>query len=167
MKNKKLLYILIPITLLVWGLIVYRVVGAMQGEETLSNFSPVVYTEAESENTLDTFSISENYPDPFLRKNIKVNIPTNNNSQTQSQKNIAKQTSAPPLKNNPLPTLPKIAYLGLIKNQKQNKQIALIQINDNLNNMKIGDKIEGVELLKVFKDSIIVVFQKQKITVFK
>jgi hypothetical protein len=166
MKNKKLLYILIPITLLVWGLIVYRIVGAMQGEETLSNFSPVVYTKPESENILDTFSISGNYPDPFLRKNLTHTTPVNN-SQTQPQKNVPKQPTVQPIKNNPLSVLPKIAYLGIIKNQKQNKQIALIQINDNLNNMKLGDKIEGVELLKVFKDSIIVVFQKQKITVFK
>ena len=50
----------------------------------------------------------------------------------------------------------------MIKNQKTNKQVYLVTINNQDNMMKPGDVISDVELKKVYRDSIEVTFHKEK-----
>jgi type II secretory pathway component PulC len=152
MKNKKLLYILIPGTLLIWGMIIYKIFNTVHAEEnTVAQHAELITTDDEIKS--DTFSIHPVYRDPFLRKKNKINNPGSGQAATK----ITKPKIVPVVI-----AWPKIIYSGIIKNQKSNKQLALIEINGQSNMMKVGEEVYGVQLLKVFKDSIEVGFLKEK-----
>lgn len=152
MKNKKLLYVLIPGTLFVWGMIIFKVFNTVHTEaNTVVQHAELI--TADDEIKCDTFSIHPVYRDPFLGKKNKMNDP----GSVQTATKITKPKIAPVIT-----AWPKIVYSGIIKNQKSNKQLALLQINGQSNMMKVGEEAYGVQLLKVFKDSIEVEFLKEK-----
>ncbi|MGQ0827045.1 MAG: hypothetical protein ACT4ON_01495 [Bacteroidota bacterium] len=151
MKNKKLLYVLIPGTLIVWGIIIYKVFRSMNTGE-----SPMVHAieldqKKDDQGMNDTFSINPHYRDPFLGK---MNKRTIDNPQTVKA-TVPKVTKA-------VAPWPNIVFGGIIKNQKSNKQLALVQINGQGYTMKTGEIINDVQLNKIYKDSIEVKFQKEK-----
>lgn len=157
MKNKKLLYILIPLTLLVWGIIVYRIIATANSGNENQIQSMQQIENATIENMNDTFLINPNYRDPFLGKMINKILPSTNATTSSLPKTIST------VKNTPIvSSWPAIVYLGIIKNQKSNKQLTLVQINGQSYSMKIGETVNAIELCKVFKDSIEVKFGKEK-----
>lgn len=164
MKNKKLLIILIPATLLLWGMIIYKIFSVASGGDDIGQVQGTVSVVNNDNNALtDTFSINPTYRDPFLGKTNKtatIAIVGSSNS---------KPISTPkPIATNPInKTFPNIIYGGLIKNKQSNKQLVLIQINGQSNIMKIGDIVNEVELTKVFRDSIEVKFKKEKKFILK
>ncbi|MGZ4055071.1 MAG: hypothetical protein ACXVPU_06520 [Bacteroidia bacterium] len=155
MKNKKLLYILIPGTILVWGMIFFRVLSTVK---TNNDALPQKLSETSESAKManDTFSLLLNYKDPFRLAEKKTAI-SENNSKQKNQNTIQKKVIAPVVS-----TWPKIIFGGVIKNQKSNKELALVQINGQSNIMKAGEISNDVELLKVFKDSIEVKYGKEK-----
>jgi type II secretory pathway component PulC len=157
MKNKKMLYLLIPGTLIVWGLIIFKIINNMHSEEGPAS-QHLLAASATVENVSDTFSIHPDYRDPFLGKIIqrtdlsdrpaKINVP------------VIPVVKAP----TPWPT---IVYGGIIKNQKLNKEMILLQINGQDFMVKSGETINGIQLFKVFHDSIEVHFSKEKKIIYK
>jgi len=49
---------------------------------------------------------------------------------------------------------PTIVYIGSIRNEKSNKQLAMLQVNGLSSSMEAGSKSNGVELVRIFKDSV-------------
>lgn len=159
MKNKKLLYILIPVVLLVWGVIIYRIFNVVNGsgsnEVRISSF----VENTINENLIDTFSIHPNYRDPFISKRAKKTTSENKITSTITKPDLIKKVSiTAPMSDK----WPSIVYNGLIKNEKSNKQLALVQINGQSNILQLGNVAEGVELTKIFRDSIEVKFNSEK-----
>ena len=155
MKNKKTVYLVLPIVIGLWALVIYKVVHIYSSsDETVvasSSFVPPILKS----NFSDTFSIAATYRDPFLGKTV---------SPTVSKTSIAPQ----PLKKISEPTKwPGITYGGVIKSRKSNAQLGMVSINGQTNFMKEGDVISDVLLKKIYKDSIDVVFQKEKRVVRK
>lgn len=162
MKNKKLLYILIPLVLLVWGVILYKIFNVVNVSDSNEVLKSIVIVSPSNENLIDTFSIHPNYRDPFLSKRAKkIIISENKATIIAATPKLIKKIIAP------LPKWPNLVYGGLIKNQNSNKQLALVQINGQSNIMKIGDIVGEIELTKIFSDSIEVKFQKEKRFVMK
>jgi len=159
MKNKKLLYILIPCTLLLWGMIIYKIFSVTTGDDTDSFKSAKFIPGIINKTVSDTFSIYPSYRDPFLGT---VNKKTGLTNHT----NVPKKITAPVLIKPTIP-FPQITYGGLIKNTQSNKQLVMVLINGQSNIMKIGDVVNEVELTKIFRDSIEVRFLKEKKFVVK
>src|ERR1700761_2669757 len=68
MKSKKLTYLLIVIVAGLWGLIIYRVLGAVSADHDTSVQAPVsIVKEAYNDFSVpkDTAKLLLNYPDPF------------------------------------------------------------------------------------------------------
>ena len=150
MKNKKLLYVLIPGVIFVWGIIIYRIVTGMGGNENPTS-QKVEMEEIHQDVILnDTFSINPTYRDPFSGKQVKKVA-------SASQQTI-KKLVAPIITAN----WPQITYGGIVKNQKSSKQLVLVSINGQSTMLKVGESYSDVVLLKVFKDSIEVQFGKEK-----
>lgn len=150
-KNKKILYVLVPVTLLVWGIIIYKLLNVVKtGNDELTAKRTRYEIGSKNELLADTFTICANYRDPFLGK-----ISSNESPKIAATLIKAKETTAPT-------PWPLITYMGIIKNQRSNKQFVIIQINDQNITMKPGEINNGVELLKVFKDSVEVKFNKEK-----
>lgn len=153
MKNKKLLYVLIPVTLLIWGLIIQKVFSVVSGNDNGTPKQELTQITEEHFEMNDTFSINPIYRDPF--KAIE-------------QKKIASSTSSIQIKKitspvKPLPNKwPSIVYGGIIKNQKSSKQLVLVSVNGQSNMMKTGEQLNDIQLLRVFKDSIEVKYGNEK-----
>lgn len=151
LKNKKAIYVLLPLVIAIWGMISYRIYSAVNSssESREEVFFQAGFTPPKA--LVDTFSLIANYRDPFLGKTIV---------ETESEK-----PKSPVIKKEkPKPEAivwPAIVYKGMIKNQKSNKQLCLVSIAGQDNMMKEGDVATEVELKKITKDSIEVIFKKQ------
>lgn len=152
MKNKKLLYVLIPAVLFIWGYIIIMVLNAFYGNDKTNNVAPVAMLEEVEKNTIDTFSIYPDYRDPFLGEFITKAKTSNANAANAV---VKKPVTASIV-------WPTISYGGLIKNQTSNKQLAIVNINGSSNIMKVGEKAGEIELLKIFSDSIEIRMGKEK-----
>jgi len=152
MKNKKLLYILIPCTLFLWGMIIYKIFSVATGDDESKFKSAVLIPGIITKTISDTFSIHPSYRDPFLGTTHATIITHRNNVPKKITTPVVVKAASP---------FPQVTYGGLIKNTKSNKQLIMVQINGQSNIMKIGDVISEVELTKVFRDSIEVRFQKE------
>lgn len=160
MKNKKLLYILIPVVLLVWGVIIYRIFNVVNSSGSNEVRKSSFVENTVNETLIDTFSIHPNYRDPFISKRAKKTTFENKVVSTITKPDLIKKVSnvVVPLSNK----WPSIVYNGLIKNERSNKQLALVQINGQSNILQLGNVAEGVELTKIFRDSIEVKFNSEK-----
>jgi hypothetical protein len=149
MKNKKLLYILIPGTLVVWGVIVYKILAGV-GDNDRNTVQKLVISEIPKKQIMDdTFSIHPTYRDPFSGfkevKRVEIGVSQNQPKKVQPLVPIVTKVE-----------WPDIRYGGMVKNQQ--KQLIIIQVNGQSTILKIGELFQGVELNKVYKDSIEVKF---------
>ena len=78
MKNKKVIFILVIAVIAIWGLIIYRL---LEDKSSVEIIKPNSKTQFTNEIKLDTFSIINNYRDPFqvsnFRKNSQFNLGLN------------------------------------------------------------------------------------------
>lgn len=140
-----------PIVLGIWGYVIYQIVSVVGHKDvTLAN-NITVHTVLPEKNIIDTFSIVANYRDPFLGKMTLT--PSENDKPKIPVKKIEKPVE--PVR------WPSVVYHGMIKNQKTNKELYLVTINNQDNMMKPGDVFSDVELKKVYKDSILVIYKKE------
>jgi hypothetical protein len=155
MKNKKAVYFVLALILGIWAVILYRVFNFASSSndnvDVQSSFVPPVLNS----NAADTFSIFANYRDPFLGK-----------TETPGENKKVKIVPIPKKVVEPL-KWPAITYGGMIKSRKSNAQLCMVVINGQSNFMKEGDGASDILLKKVYKDSIEVVFQKEKRVVRK
>ncbi|MBN8696057.1 MAG: hypothetical protein J0L87_05970 [Bacteroidetes bacterium] len=163
MKNKKLLKFLIPFTILIWGYIGYKIYHAIDARDNYVLTSPV-YQKKKMSVSLDTFSIKANYSDPFLAEIVKERRIIKMNSDQQTNSNIQKTSSNPQVNSRNLPI---IQYYGVIKSTKTKKQIAIISLNGLIGNYSVGDQFSGVEVLRIYNDSILLRYNKDKFYIKK
>ena len=160
LKNKKAIYVLLPLVLLIWSLIIYRIVAGTSSGDSFSGTSNAFSFALEQEKA-DTFSLVADYTDPFL------------DHLWEYQEAGAQEAEDPVLEQTVVQSQPvyinwpRVAFSGLVKNQKSNKQVVLVSISDRSHLMKVGDKIDGVSLQKVFADSIVVSYEKEVKTISK
>jgi len=103
------------------------------------------YQVGDLEMTVDTFSIVANYRDPFLGRIITE-------PKLAPKKIVTKPKVVIPVR------WPLITYGGMIKNNKSEKVVAIVNINRKSNLMNLGDVVSEVELLEIHSDSIKVKF---------
>ncbi len=149
--QKKTLFILIPVVLLVWILIIYRVFSVIYPNrpvEIVSVFQPYkVIPKVLIKESL----ITGDYRDPFLPAVI---IRKSNNS----GKIVKPKVVAPII----IEQWPKVEYFGFVnKNELGNTPLLYIKINGKSRYLKSGDTKEELKIAKVFKDSIEVIFQNE------
>lgn len=149
-----MLYILIPATLLVWGLIIYRIIGNINpGDPPVVQQAMIPVTGDTMEK--DTFSIHSGYRDPFLGKRTVV--------RETSENPVTPVVAVPPkpIAKEPTPW-PAIVYSGTIKNQASSKERVLLQVNGQDFMAQVGETVNGVLIYKVYRDSIEVHYLKEK-----
>ena len=163
MKNKKLMYILLPLVIIIWGAIVYKIISNYTG----GNDTGIVLSDEKTKvlpvNIADTFSLILNYPDPFLKGEAQV---YNYTKTILPQANYNKTTvNTAKTKENVQVNWPVIVYGGIIKNKGNNKTCSIIKINGVEYLMNVGGTYKDVTLIKVYKDSAIVQYKNIKKTI--
>ncbi|MCJ8212034.1 hypothetical protein MUY27_20120 [Mucilaginibacter sp. RS28] len=158
MKSKLLNYLLIAAVAMVWGLIIYRVVDAVSGED-----EPIVLqNKARPKEPLqdyamhpDTTSLALNYPDPFEHTAPR---------ETKSALAVPVEVKPLPVSTAPHLTPPTavnwsfISYGGYLRNPGSKKTLALVTINGREFMLSEGETAEQVKLLKNMRDSIKIAF---------
>lgn len=133
-KSKKWLILLIPLTLIIWGIISYQIYDGLNPE--LLPIEPVDQARFRESETKPTSLIPLEKPeyDPFLGKRYvekKTVIAPKN-------KNVIKKT---------ILKWPKINYLGYIKDKNSSKKVAAVQINGSIRTFKPKQEIDSVQML--------------------
>lgn len=160
-RMKKVINIgLIVFVLALWGTIVYRYVNnyfypqSSIIEEDYNQYSLIKI------NKRDTFNLANLNRDPFLGKiTIKYKaISINNNSTIKVSNKISKPISSKI--STPIPT---IQYFGIIKSSSKKDEMIIVKINNVVKKMRLNSEFEGVKVNKVFKDSILISFNKKQL----
>lgn len=166
MKNKKLIWVLAPAVLFIWGLIIYRVVKTVNGNDELI-VSALGQPEAIQTAEMDTstYVLRLDYEDPFLKKQKSVppSSPASSGAvkKTQVRKPVVKKT----VKKLPL-KWPAITYLGIINGQQ--KDLCLLELDGASLFMVKGEVQSDLKLLEVYPDSVRLEFKKrEKKTIYK
>lgn len=162
MKNKKLAYFLLPVVTLVWGIVVFKIIKAVETpaytnlhaeqmkEKSISTVSP-----------LDTFQLILQYRDPFLsgRRSSKASINAVRSISTVQRPAFLPVSSPQPVAD-PI-QWPQISYQGYIENRKTNTKVAMLNIGGHDQLLDEGKSAFGVKVVKVFPDSIKLHFEKE------
>ncbi|WP_299213784.1 hypothetical protein [uncultured Dokdonia sp.] len=134
-KKKRTRYLLLAV-ILIYGAVVVRFfmlsddgVDAMITSEPITSFKPASYTVKES------FTIDNNYRDPFLGTIV-------NRNQTR-KKNISRQNAS----NQEDAYFPAIKYLGLISDTGSGKKVLSLEINTKEYIAKEGSVIDSVQII--------------------
>jgi hypothetical protein len=137
MKSKKNIYILLPVVLCIWGLLIYRFFSFTNTEvafEAAPDYSvkPVVMKPR------DTIRIDVNYRDPFLGKMYN---PVTAVARPATQR----RTAAAPAPEIPWPL---IAYKGIVSDIKDREKVFMIVINGRSSLMHEKETEQDVTLVK-------------------
>lgn len=156
MKNKKLIYILIPLVMLVWGLIFYKIYLKIKGpaDDDIKIYS--VGKEIIVDNQVDTIKLMLYYRDPFLSYSFHLvsrRTPGFGSSLLNSDK-----------KKKPDFIWPEIKYDGMIVNSKTKRKTGLINFEKSSLLVQEGDLVKGYKIVKLFADSVIISYSKNKKT---
>ncbi|MHC0446338.1 hypothetical protein ACWA1F_13090 [Flavobacterium sp. 3-218] len=151
MKNKKNIYILLPLVLLVWGAVLFQLFSFTNPDETTAPDNPEFTFKPIKINKRESFTINVNYRDPFLGK-MYVNE-TNSKPQKKhaTAPKIAKQAEAL--------VWPKIIYKGVIADSKGKNTLYILLIDNKTHYMKIGDTENEIFLKSGDKESIYVKYK--------
>jgi len=152
MQNRKAVILLLIVTGVVWGLIVYRIIKTVKGSDTKPiqvNYTPSAIPHAHDS---DTFSLIADYRDPFLDY-LEVPKPV------YTAPVAVKAPPPPPKPNIPFPA---VSYLGRVKNHDSQKKVAIMMISKSIRNMSEGDKYNDITLVKLMGDSVQVSFFGEK-----
>lgn len=172
MKNKRLAYLLLPLTLLIWGLIAQRIWSAT------ADHDPAVSPGIAVSKTIQAVAghrpaLLLRYGDPFqpLAGSRSVPKAAFAGSSAAPVTTSMLPSAAPsalnlPLKPAPAPAAPlswpQIKYLGLITNASGGNQVVLLAIDNQEIMIKTGETSHEIKLVKTFRDSIQLSFRKQR-----
>jgi hypothetical protein len=149
MKNKTLTYFLIAVVVGLWGMIIYRIVGAVTAKDD-DDVPQVTKQAKEAFNDYsippDTSKLLLNYRDPFGITKQKDTVTRSYKVQTVAVHTVHA------LK--PAINWSFITYSGYIRNPNSKKLVALVNINGQTVTMVEGETKNQVKLLKNLRDSI-------------
>lgn len=151
MKNKKTIYILLPVVLLVWGKVVYQFFSFANSDKILENTPIDLYIKPFKIKERDTFSINVNYRDPFLGKMFVTELSVDSKKKTTKIKKVSKQEN--------LIIWPSIIYKGIVADTKNNIKIYMLIIGGKTCLMKKGETENEVFLKDGDNESIYVKYK--------
>lgn len=161
MKNKQLIYILIPLVLIIWGLIIYKIINHVNhGKDNSMDTLPFTKVIRSSSNS-DTLSLALYYRDPFLHgiiRPVSGSISSNDLLSNKGSLTIATKATV---------NFPGTRYFGFVVNAKNKQKLGLLKIDNKDYLAKEGDLIGGEKIAKLYTDSVIIIFNKTKKTFFK
>lgn len=150
MKNKKSLYILLPLVIIIWGTLFWKV---FMGSRAKVMQQPKAITKAitSEEVKKERIKLNLDYGDPFLRS-IKGNQPISEPANVKPQ-----------LKVNRVVAWPMLEYNGLIKSHSTEKIVGMLNINNKKYLVRLEEVVQGISVVAIFPDSIVLMNQSDKI----
>ena len=160
MKKKKIIYLLVPLVVIVWGFVFYQLSSSFLSTPNYAKKETLQKINID-EIKRDTFSIVANYRDPFLGTATSSN--RSNGSLTKKTSNKPKiKTEVKAEKPWPI-----ITYKGMIKNNNSEKRVGIIKIDGKEYLVKEGDLLKDLKIIEISKQLIKVNFQKESKSITK
>lgn len=122
---------LFPLVVIIWGLVIYRVLGAFGDEKVILPVGPRVIVEEAVKMERDTFSLLPVERDPFLGHYYKKPV------QPKTRRVVPVQK----------PEWPEISYLGLISDTGKSSAIHILQVNGKQVIMEKNENAEEIKLI--------------------
>lgn len=163
MRNKKLLYILLPTVLIVWGLIAYKIITGLH-KDSKYQINSIALSAKPEEKDSTVFQLLENYRDPFLGTAISTFNPGNTATIKKNKKNepvdflVLQQANE---------TWLQVSYGGLIEGEKHKEMLGLLSFKGKSYLLHKGQWIENIEVKSLFSDSARLCFKGQNKTILK
>lgn len=150
MENKTMKYVIGIAVISVWGLLTFRIYARYFPEDEI--VFPLANQEPEYDDThvQDSFVIAVDYRDPFLSKKFKSVKGKSNTRKVNARKKPLKKQ---PKKEKPV-VFPEIKYQGSVNETNADNKTALVSIDNQFISWKKGEVYNGLNLLKVYPDSI-------------
>lgn len=161
MKNKKLIYILLPAAVLIWGLILGKIIVRIRqpAKEFQMHKSPI--QPGTDILSRDTITLIADYRDPFLGDG---NIQVKPNRKVVEPKDRAFKLQKEPTRS---VQWPEINYKGTITNNRDDQHTGLVRIEDADFLIHKGDMIKEIFFVEIYPDSVKAVYQNESKTIMK
>jgi len=150
MKNKKNIYFLLPLVVIIWGLIAYKIFSGLKPStfnekviQTNKQFIPKIVKQTE------TFKIDSNYRDPFLGT-----IKKKKTAVRKTGKSVVKKTVVFPI----------VIYKGIIAPKNRNEKVFIIVVNGKQYLFKRNSVFDNVKLLSGTTHEVVLQFQNNRQT---
>ena len=156
LKNKKAIYILIPLNIFIWCYLGYSIYSGLKEDDLpeISNNRSTIKLDELKDSV--AYKLSLNYKDPFLREGEKSRVYSSNGSGINNNHSNATPKTIPVKV--PIVAVVKpvtdIKYLGLVKNNTTGNSTALLTINGKSYLVKKGDVLEGISIKNISNESI-------------
>lgn len=151
MKNKKSIFLLLPLVLIVWGGVLYQFFSFSNTDEISENVSTELTIKPFKIKEKKPFLINVNYRDPFLGKiNTTERVIKPNNNITKNQKNSIPVEEI---------VWPSILYKGMVWDTNDKKKLFIVIISGHDFLMKKGDIENGILLKDGNKESIYIKYK--------
>jgi hypothetical protein len=157
MKNKKMTYILIPLAVIVWGLIFWKIYSHFADKDDDGAKTYTLRPNKVPDSIPDTIRLLLNYRDPFLSYTYRPANFTRTARMERSESGNFSRTIAKPEIN-----WPNIKYGGMIWNKKSKSKTGLLTFNNQNLLVKEGQIIEGYKIFKLYSDSVTLEYNKIK-----
>ncbi len=145
MKKKNKTYALLAVVLGIWGVIIFKFVGALNpsSESVAETTSNEVFVPKEVKER-ELFALALDYRDPFLGT-----VDTPRKKVTKAKKNTSPKVVVP---------TKSIQFTGFIQQKNSKQNIFFITVDGQQQLMKINDTFQKVKLVKGSKSSIRVTY---------
>jgi hypothetical protein len=151
MKNKKSIYILLPVVFLIWGVVLFQFFSFSTPDEVVTNTSTEFSVKPFKLKERVSFIINVDYRDPFLGRIYNTQVVTKGSANKVKAKKEPKPEEAI--------VWPSIQYKGMLSDTKEkNKRFMLVIAGKNYF-MKTGDTQEEIFLKNGDKESIYVTYK--------
>jgi len=149
MTKKSINRILIVIVTLIWGILLYQILGKRHFD--VQQFTPHIESQDSQEFLIikDTFELVKLSRDPFL--GLVYERKKNKQSNTVVKKKKV-NTNTVTIK------IPRLQYLGYVKGEKYSNPLILIRIDNKLYKKRLNSKVKDVYLKEASKDSLVIIF---------
>jgi hypothetical protein len=152
MNKKRLNIVLIPLVILLWAFIIYKIISYTRPTSSDSASSITLMKNDYASIKKDTVTLLVNYRDPFVPVSYQ-------------RKKLAKITNSQisPIKRPVVtkPNWPPLEYGGLIENPKSDTTFAIIKINNKSELMTYNEEVAGMKILNLYPDSIQIRLQNE------
>ena len=148
LKNKKITYLLIMLVALIWGMIFYKIYSKFGEKKQIERSSPLSVVAIENGLRDSVFTLSLDYPDPFLKG-------MGQSSETPLV-SAAKNTGNPMIVSWPL-----IEYRGLLTSNSKNESTGLLRIQSSNLLVKQGKVYAAIKIRTLTRDSIFMEYQNE------
>lgn len=162
MDSKKTInIILIIVVLSLWGTVGYKYIDRFfASDEYKFDLMDADRNTTVSIIEKDTFVLEPLTKDPFLNKVFSKPI---------NQPKIVRTTPKAKIKLKPKVTtpFPIVHYFGYIKSKDKKEELILLKVNNHLERVRLNSDINGLVVKQIFKDSVIVIFNKETRSFYK